>query len=169
MRIFHYQKAAMRIRWVVLAVLWLCSTTITFVIEYRGEWDAPSPPFGGQGVIPDLLWALTVCATVYYFYLWRVVGTATFTLDQLSLGYSDRYMKTTVAWEDVTELTPTHLRARNGRTVFFKLGVETIADSQEFVEAVVNSAGLVAGPHGAGPARVWSRPVPDTQSAGARP
>ena len=158
MRIFHYQKKAMRMRWVVLAVLWLCATIITFVMEFREQWD----------IIPDLLWAIALCAAIYDFYLWRVVNTATFTLDHLSLGYRDRYLKVTVAWADVTELTPTYLRANNGRTVFFKLGSEAIENADEFVEAVVKSAGLVVVPRGGGPARFWSRSTRDAQNAEAR-
>jgi hypothetical protein len=144
-------------RWVVLAVIWLCATILTVGFEFRETW----------GVIPNLLWTLAACAALYDFYLWRVVHTATFTLDDLSLGYRDRYLKVTVAWADVTDLTPTNLRARNGRTVFFKLGLAAIENSDEFVETVVKSAGLVVVPRGGGPARFWSRSPRDAQSAGA--
>jgi len=145
-------------RWVVLAAFWLCATTLTFVMEFLDEWK----------IIPKLMWALAFCAAIYDFYLWRVVHTATFTLDHLSLGYRDRYLKVTIAWEDVTELTPTHLRAHNGRTVFFKLGLEAIENADEFVETVVKSAGLVVVPRGGGRARFWSRSTRDAQNAGAR-
>lgn len=144
-------------RWVVLAAIWLCATVVTLVMEFRDDWND----------IPNLLWTLAACAALYDFYLWRVVHTATFTLDHLSLGYRDRYLKVTLAWDDVTELTPTNLRARNGRTVFFKLGLEAIENSDEFVEAVVKSAGLVVVPRGGNRARFWSRSARETQNAGS--
>lgn len=135
MQIYRYSRSIMNVRVAVLLV-WVLGVVapVAWIL-----W-----PYDRVEEV-DLMGAIgfyTLFPCLYYGYLATVARTAIFTLDADSIGYHDAFVRTAIKWEDLVELTPSRLRASNGRTIFLKLLLSGVEDWESFQQTVVERARL---------------------------
>ncbi len=154
MQIFRYESNAMRVR-----AIFLCIIVAVFAIPLSLlVYISPSvEDLWWQEFLVYFVWLLVWAVAWYDLVLMRIVQSATLTLDANSIGYHDCYLKATIAWRDVLELTPTRLLGSNGRIIAFRPGLRFMERRDEFVEAIVMHAGLTIDPRSAVTAQVWRR------------
>ncbi|MCS7254122.1 MAG: hypothetical protein RMK18_07350 [Armatimonadota bacterium] len=79
---------------------------------------------------------------IYCSYLVIVNMTAVLLLDEQKITYRDRYVKVSLRWEDVCEMTTRWIRGKDGRAIYFKLGLRSIDGWEELQRLVIERASL---------------------------
>lgn len=134
-RTFTYRKYASA--WIVIVFFaWVFGVMVQVAVM----WFPFESPMELRGMLALLLVSLGF--GIYCSYLVIVNMTAVFLVDERGITYRDRYVKVSLQWKDIREMTMRWIKGKNGRAIYFKLGLRSVEGWEELQRLIIERASL---------------------------